>query len=187
MRVAAQPSPGIMTSKDPYLDFLNTDDLLFGSKSNGASDPLKFNDPLSFGTSDALSSGTGDILSRSIANYKKNLPVAAAKPVADPLKFSDPGDALSRSIDNYKKTADKEKKDKDDLGDFDADSTHSDDEASAPPMDYLGYIQVTALVIYLISLYLLSCSLLIPGKKQFVSNEPEFYFPKKFVCKVVEF
>ena len=137
-----------MTSKDPYLDFLNTDDLLFGSKSNGASDPLKFNDPLSFGTSDALSSGTGDILSRSIANYKKNLPVAAAKPVADPLKFSDPGDALSRSIDNYKKTADKDKKDKDDLGDFDADSTHSDDEASAPPMDYLGYIQVTALVIY---------------------------------------
>ena len=176
-----------MTSKDPYLDFLNTDDLLFGSKSNGASDPLKFNDPLSFGTSDALSSGTGDILSRSIANYKKNLPVAAAKPVADPLKFSDPGDALSRSLDNYKKTADKDKKDKDDLGDFDADSTHSDDEASAPPMDYLGYIQVTALVIYLISLYLLSCSLLIPGKKQFVSNEPEFYFPKKFVCKVVEF
>ena len=148
----SQPSPAIMTSKDPYLDFLNTDDLLFGSQSNGASDPLKFNDPLSFGTSDALSSGPGDILSRSIANYKKNLPVAAAKPVADPLKFSDPGDALSRTIDNYKKTADKDKKDKDDLGDFDADSNHSDDEASAPPMDYLGYIQVRARVIFLISL-----------------------------------
>ena len=100
-------------SKDPYLDFLNTDSLLFGSSSKAlGKDPLKFTDPLSFGTSDPLSFGAGDPLSFSLGNDKK-------------------GDK-------------DKKKDKDDIagGDVDAESHHSDDEASAPPIDYLGYIQV---------------------------------------------
>ena len=100
-------------SKDPYLDFLNTDSLLFGSSSKSiGKDPLKFTDPLSFGTSDPLSFGASDPLSFSLGNDKK-------------------GD---------------KKKDKEEIagGDVDAESHHSDDEASAPPIDYLGYIQVVA-------------------------------------------
>ena len=87
-----------MSKKDPYLDFLNTDSLLFGA--SAGRDPLKFSDPLSFGTSDPLSFGG-----------------------------------------SQKKEEKKESKD-----DFDGDSRHSDDDdfASAPPMDYLGYIQVSA-------------------------------------------
>ena len=42
-----------MSKKDPYLDFLNTDSLLFGA--SVGKDPLKFSDPLSFGSSDPLS------------------------------------------------------------------------------------------------------------------------------------
>ena len=85
-----------MSKKDPYLDFLNTDSLLFGT--SVGKDPLKFSDPLSFGTSDPLSLGG-----------------------------------------SQKRDEKKESKD-----DFDGDSLHSDDDdfASAPPMDYLGYIQV---------------------------------------------
>ena len=99
-----------MNSKDPYLDFLNTDSLLFSTKPLGGSgvggkDPLKFSDPLSFGLSDPLSFGLSD---------KK------------------PGD----------KDKKKDKDDFDKVGDFDAESHHSDEDASAPPMDYLGYIQV---------------------------------------------
>ena len=91
-----------MSKKDPYLDFLNTDSLLFGA--SAGRDPLKFSDPLSFGTSDPLSLGG-----------------------------------------SQKKEEKKESKD-----DFDGDSRHSDDDdfASAPPMDYLGYIQVWPLLIY---------------------------------------
>ena len=47
-----------MSKKDPYLDFLNTDSLLFGT--SVGKDPLKFSDPLSFGTSDPLSFGGSD-------------------------------------------------------------------------------------------------------------------------------
>ena len=78
-----------MNSKDPYLDFLNTDSLLFSTKPlGGGKDPLKFSDPLSFGLSDPLSFGSSD-----------------------------------------KKPGDNKKKDKDDfdkVGDFDAESHHSD-------------------------------------------------------------
>ena len=104
-----------MSKKDPYLDFLNTDSLLFSTK-----DPLKFSDPLgSLGTTRG-----------------------------DPLKFSDPlsfgtNDPLSFGLSDNKKRETK-KESKDDLGDFDVDSHHSDDEASAPPMHYLGYIQDTS-------------------------------------------
>ena len=54
-----------MNSKDPYLDFLNTDSLLFSTKplgggGVGGKDPLKFSDPLSFGLSDPLSFGSSD-------------------------------------------------------------------------------------------------------------------------------
>ena len=85
-----------MSKKDPYLDFLNTDSLLFGT--SVGKDPLKFSDPLSFGTSDPLSFGGSD----------------------------------------------KKQEKKEDKDDFDQDSRHSgdDDFATAPPMDYLGYIQV---------------------------------------------
>ena len=85
-----------MSKKDPYLDFLNTDSLLFGT--SVGKDPLKFSDPLSFGTS-------------------------------DPLSF---------------RGSDKKQDKKEDKDDFDQDSRHSgdDDFATAPPVDYLGYIQV---------------------------------------------
>jgi len=91
-----------MSNKDPYLDFLNTDSLLFSSSTKPlGKDPLKFSDPLSFGLNDPLSFGSSD-----------------------------------------KKTNDKKDKDDLDRNDFDAESHHSgDDDASAPPMDYLGYIQ----------------------------------------------
>ena len=92
-----------MGSKDPYLDFLNTDSLLFSTSTKPlGKDPLKFSDPLSFGLNDPLSFGSSD-----------------------------------------KKSSDKKDKDDADKNDFDAESRHSgDDDASAPPMDYLGYIQV---------------------------------------------
>ena len=95
-----------MSKKDPYLDFLNTDSLLFGA--SVGKDPLKFSDPLSFGTSDPLSFGG-----------------------------------------SQKKEEKKENKD-----DFDGDSRHSDDDdsASAPPMDYLGYIQVVPFYSYFSSI-----------------------------------
>ena len=50
---------------DPYLSFLSDSHSLFSTKptSNGKkSDPLKFSDPLSFGTSDPLSYGVSDPL-----------------------------------------------------------------------------------------------------------------------------
>ena len=50
-----------MSNKDPYLDFLNTDSLLFSSSTKPlGKDPLKFSDPLSFGLSDPLSFGSSD-------------------------------------------------------------------------------------------------------------------------------
>ena len=87
-------------STDPYLDFLNTDSLLFTKKpqTNGkGGDSLKFSDPLSFGDNDPLSF-------RGETSSKK------------PLGFE---------------TAETESK-------------HSDDEdfPTAPPADYLGYVQV---------------------------------------------
>ena len=105
-------------SKDPYLDFLNTDSLLFGSSSKTSRDPLKFSDPLSFGTSDPLSFGAND-----------------------PLSFSVGG--------SDKKSDKDKKKDKEEIDVGDAESHHSDDEASAPPIDYLGYIQVQSALIEL--------------------------------------
>ena len=42
-------------AQDPYLSFLTTDSLFTTAKSGKKSDPLKFSDPLSFGTSDPLS------------------------------------------------------------------------------------------------------------------------------------
>jgi len=93
-----------MTSKyggstDPYLDFLNTDSLLFSTKPRAAdgkgNDSLKFSDPLSFGEK---------------------------KADRDPLSFRGETTGLE--------TAETE-------------SRHSDDEEgpSAPPVDYLGYVQ----------------------------------------------
>ena len=86
-------------SKDPYLDFLNTDSLLFSTKprSNAkGGDSLKFSDPLSFGDK---------------------------KADRDPLSFREETSGLE--------TADTE-------------SRHSEDEdcPTAPPADYLGYVQV---------------------------------------------
>ena len=71
---------------DPYLDFLNTDSLLFSSKQppTGKPDSLKFSYPLSFGEKRGEEAGQ---------------------------------DNLSRH-------------------------SQEEDEASAPPVDYLGYIQV---------------------------------------------
>jgi len=93
-------------STDPYLDFLNTDSLLFTKKpqTNGkGGDSLKFSDPLSFGDNDPLSF-------RGETSSKK------------PLGFE---------------TAETESK-------------HSDDEdfPTAPPADYLGYVQGYEMVGY---------------------------------------
>ena len=87
-------------STDPYLDFLNTDSLLFSKKpqTNGkGGDSLKFSDPLSFGENDPLSF-------RGESSSKK------------PLGFEA----------------------------VDTESRHSEDEEcpTAPPVDYLGYVQV---------------------------------------------
>ena len=92
-------SSGYGGSTDPYLDFLNTDSLLFSTKprSNGkGGDSLKFSDPLSFGDK---------------------------KADRDPLSFGGETSGLE--------TADTE-------------SRHSEDDdcPTAPPADYLGYVQV---------------------------------------------
>ena len=91
-------------STDPYLDFLNTDSLLFSTKprSNGkGGDSLKFSDPLSFGEK------TAD---------------------RDPLSF---GGETSGFQPVGLEAAETE-------------SRHSEDEdwPTAPPADYLGYVQV---------------------------------------------
>ena len=59
------PSQVYSGTTDPYLSFLSDNHSLFSAKptSNGKkSDPLKFSDPLSFGTSDPLSYGASDPL-----------------------------------------------------------------------------------------------------------------------------
>jgi hypothetical protein len=93
-------------ANDPYLDFLNTDSLLFSKKpqANGkGGDSLKFSDPLSFGENDPLSF-------RGESSSKK------------PLGFET----------------------------VDTESRHSEDEdcPTAPPVDYLGYVQGYEMVGY---------------------------------------
>jgi len=93
-------------STDPYLDFLNTDSLLFSKKpqTNGkGGDSLKFSDPLSFGENDPLSF-------RGESSSKK------------PLGFET----------------------------VDTESRHSEDDEcpTAPPVDYLGYVQGYEMVGY---------------------------------------
>ena len=90
-------------STDPYLDFLNTDSLLFSKKpiSNGkGGDSLKFSDPLSFGDQDPLSF-------RGETSSKKPLGFESAE----------------------------------------TESRHSEDEdfPTAPPVEYLGFVQVSTL------------------------------------------
>ena len=90
-------------STDPYLDFLNTDSLLFSKKpiSNGkGGDSLKFSDPLSFGDQ-------------------------------DPLSFR--GETSSKKLLGFESA--------------ETESRHSEDEdfPTAPPVEYLGFVQVCTL------------------------------------------
>ena len=95
---------GYGASTDPYLDFFNTDSLLFSTKprSNGkGGDSLKFSDPLSFGEK------TAD---------------------RDPLSF---GGETSGFQPVGLEAAETESRDSED-----------EDWPTAPPADYLGYVQV---------------------------------------------
>jgi len=113
---------------DPYLSFLSDNHSLFSTKptTNGKkSDPLKFSDPLSFGTSDPLSFGVSSDPLRFSSDPLSFGSQSAEKTRSDPLAF--PGDEPGGG-----ETTETESK---------HDSEDDWDDASAPPADYLERVQ----------------------------------------------
>lgn len=87
---------------DPYLSFLSDSHSLFSTKptSNGKkSDPLKFSDPLSFGTSDPLSYGVSDPL-RSVFFPLQNLDQCASEDLCAVKKGWKSWDASASQLDS---------------------------------------------------------------------------------------